>query len=195
MQINNPGDLNRFVLERPLVTDPGTAFVYSGGLTNVLGEIIGRATGQRLDRYSTSLFAPLGIADFSWYFIRPDYVYASGDLSVRPRDMAKLGQLYLEGGVWQGEQILSDAWVEASASPAFVLERGFDGHTGYGYGWWQKSSAYGVGAFAASGWGDQAIIVVAELDMVVVFTGGSYWVEPLLTSHEMMLTYILPATR
>ena len=189
------GDLNRFVLERPIVADPGTVFVYNGGLTNVLGEIIGRATGQRLDRYSAPLFARLGIVDFSWYFIRPEYVYASGDLSMRPRDMAKLGQLYLQRGVWQGEQILSDAWVEASASPAFILESGFNGHTGYGYGWWQKSSAYGDGVFAAAGWGDQAIIVVPQFDMVVVFTGGSYWDAPLLTSHDMMLTYILPAAR
>jgi len=192
---NHQGDLNRFVLERPIVADPGTAFVYNGGLTNVLGEIVGRATGQRLDRYSASLFTRLGIADFSWHLIRPDYVYASGDLSLRPRDMAKLGQLYLQRGVWQGEQILSDEWVDASASPAFALERGFDGHTGYGYGWWQKSSAYGDDAYAASGWGDQAIIVIPQFDMVVVFTGGSYWDEPLLTSHEMMLTYILPAAR
>ncbi len=189
------GDLNRFVLERPIVADPGTEFVYSGGLTNVLGEIIGSATGQCLDRYSEPLFARLGITNSSWYFVRPEYVYASGDLSMRPRDMAKLGQLYLQRGVWQGEQILSDAWVEASASPAFVVEDGFDGHTGYGYGWWQKSSAYGDGVFAAAGWGDQAIIVVPQFNMVVVFTGGSYWDEPLLTSHDMMLTYILPAAR
>lgn len=192
---NHDGDLTRFVLARPVVADPGTAFVYNGGLTNVLGQIIGRATGQRLDRYSEPLFARLGIADFSWYFMRSDFVYASGDISLRPRDMAKLGQLYLQGGVWEGEQILPASWVEASASPVFSLDNGFYGHTGYSYGWWPKSQQYGNGAYAASGWGDQAIIVVPDYDMVVVFTGGSYWRGPPLTSHDMMVRYILPAAR
>ena len=192
---NHGGDLVRFVLERPVVADPGSVFVYNGGVTNVLGEIIGRATGQRLDRYSEPLFTRLGITDFSWYFMRPEFVYASGDISMRPRDMAKLGQLYLQGGVWQGEQLLPATWVEASASPTFILESGFYGHTGYSYGWWPKSPQYGNDAYAASGWGDQAIIIAPDYDMVVVFTGGSYWEAPLLTSHEMMVNYILPAAR
>ena len=76
-------------------------------------------TGPRLDNYSESLFAPLGITEFSGYFMRPGLVYASGDLSPRPRGMAKLGQLYVQGGVWQGEQILPAGSVRASASPAF----------------------------------------------------------------------------
>ncbi len=93
------GDLVRFVLERPMVADPGALFTYNGGLTNVLGEAIRRATGLRLDRFSEDyLFTPLGITDLSWYLIRPDFVYASGDVSLRPRDLAKLGRLFLRGG-------------------------------------------------------------------------------------------------
>ena len=192
---NHPGDLVRFVLERPVVADPGTVFVYNGGITNVLGEIIGHATGERLDRFSEHLFAPLGITEYTWYFLRPDFVYASGDISLRPRDMAKLGQLYLQGGVWEGERVLPAEWVEASATPHFTLQDGFYGHTGYGYGWWPKSEQYGEGAYAASGWGDQVILMVPDHDMVVVFTGGSYWAAPLLTSHEIVLGYILPSIR
>jgi CubicO group peptidase (beta-lactamase class C family) len=192
---NFEGDLLRFVLERPMVADPGTLFAYNGGLTNVLGEVVRRASGLRLDHFSeTYLFAPLGITDFSWYLIRPDFVYASGDISLRPRDMAKLGQLYLQGGVWNGSQILSPQWIKASATPSFKVP-GWSGHVGYGYGWWVKSEIYGAGAFAAAGWGDQAIIVMPEHDAVAVFTGGSYWKSPLLSSHEMMTRYILPAIR
>jgi len=192
---NFEGDLLRFVLERPMVADPGTLFTYNGGLTNVLGEMIRRASGLRLDHFSeTYLFTPLGITDFSWYFMRPDFVYASGDISLRPRDMAKLGRLYLQGGVWNGSQILSREWIQASATPAFTVQQ-WAGHVGYSYGWWPKSELYGAGAFAAAGWGDQAIIVMPEYDAVVVFTGGSYWKSPLLSSHEMMTTYILPAIR
>jgi CubicO group peptidase (beta-lactamase class C family) len=190
------GDLVRFVLERSSVADPGAMFRYNGGLTNILGEVIHRASGLILDRFSELyLFDLLGISDFSWIHVRPDFVYASGDISLRPRDMAKLGQLYLQGGNWEGEQLLPRAWIDASASAYLALDSEWQGHVGYSYGWWPKSEAYGAGAFAASGWGDQAIIVVPEFDMVAVFTGGSYWEDPLMESHEMMLGYVLPAVR
>jgi CubicO group peptidase (beta-lactamase class C family) len=189
------GDLLRFVLERPMVAEPGTQFTYNGGLTNILGEIMRRATGQRLDRFSeTALLAPLGITDFSWYLLRPDFVYASGDISLRPRDAAKIGQLYLQRGLWNGSRILDDAWVEASATPAFPMEP-WPGCAGYSYGWWPRTDDYGAGAFAAEGWGGQAIIVMPALDAVVVFTGGSYWKSPLLSPHRIMVRYILPAIR
>ena len=190
---NFQGDLIRFVLERPMVADPGALFTYNGGVTNVLGEVIRRASGLRLDRFSeTYLFTPLGITDLSWYLIRPDFVYASGDISLRPRDLAKLGQLYLQGGVWNGSRILSSEWVEASATPAFIMQP-WPGFAGYSYGWWPKTEEYGAGAFAAEGWGGQALMVMPELDAVVVLTGGSYWAPPFLTPHQMMSGYILPA--
>jgi len=189
---NFDGDRLRFVLQRPMVADPGTEFTYNGGLTNVLGEVIRRASGLRMDEFSdTYLFAPLGITDYTWYLLRQDLVYASGDISLRPRDAAKLGQLYLQDGVWNGERVLSSAWVQASASPAFTMA-GWWGHVGYGYGWWPKSSEYGASAFAAAGWGDQAIIVMPEYDMVAVFTGGSYWKDALMSSHDMTVGFVLP---
>ncbi|UCC71480.1 MAG: serine hydrolase [Gemmatimonadota bacterium] len=125
--------------------------------------------------------------------MRPDFVYASGDVSLRPRDMAKLGQLYLQDGVWDGERVLPSEWVEATASPYFTFTNPRHGHQGYSYGWWPMTEAYGAGAFAASGWGEQAIIVVPEFDMVAAFTGGSYWDAPLMTYDQMMRRYVLPA--
>ncbi|UCC84184.1 MAG: serine hydrolase [Gemmatimonadota bacterium] len=194
--LSYPGDLVRFVLERPVVTDPGTQFNYSGGSTNVLGEVVARAGSLRLDHFSQEyLFTPLGITDFSWWVLRPDFVYASGDVSLRLRDMAKLGQLYLQGGVWEGEQILPPEWVEASASRYFTFTTPWHGHQGYSYGWWPMTAQYGAGAYAASGWGEQAIIVLPEYDMVAVFTGGAYWAAPLLTYDELMRLYVLPAIR
>lgn len=193
---NHDGDLVRFVLERPMIADPGEEFRYNSGLTNILGEVVHRETGLGLDEYSKlHLFGPLGITDVAWIRVRPDFVYASGDISLRPRDMAKLGQLYLQGGDWSGTRILPQAWIDASSSAYLNLDSEWQGHVGYGFGWWPKSQTYGEGAFAASGWGDQSIIVLPEFDMVAVFTGGSYWEEPLMTSHEMMLRYVLPAIR
>jgi len=189
------GDLVRFVLERPMVADPGTSFTYNGGLTNVLGEAVRRASGRRLDAFSEAfLFGPLGITDFSWYLLRPDFVYASGDLSLRPRDLAKIGRLYLHSGLWSGTRLLSSEWVAASAPPVFVMQP-WPGCAGYSYGWWPRTEIYGSGAYAAEGWGGQALIVMPELGAVVVFTGGSYWRSPLLSPHQMMERYILPAIR
>ena len=88
---------------------------------------------------------------------------------------------YLQEGIWNGERILSPEWVQASATPYFTFAYPFTGHleglVGYSYGWWVRSDDHGSDAISASGWGDQAIIVLPVFDMVTVFTGGSYW-EP-----------------
>jgi CubicO group peptidase (beta-lactamase class C family) len=193
------GDLVRFVLERPMVAEPGVLFIYSGGATNVLARAIERGTGMRLDTFSEEyLFAPLGITDFSWYFLRPEFVYASGDVSLRPRDMAKVGQLYLQDGMWRGDRILSSDWVARSQAPEFQMPawmRSYWGHTGYTHGWWTKTLEYGTGAYSASGWGEQRIIVMPAYDMVVAITGGSYWQEPPISAHRIMTDHILEAVQ
>jgi CubicO group peptidase (beta-lactamase class C family) len=191
-------DMVRFILGKPLEHPPGTRFLYSGGLTNVLGNVIGRATGQLLDQFSEEfLFSPLEIDRFWWWLLRPDFVYASGDLALRPRDMVRFGQLFLQNGQWNGEQIVSEEWVRLSATPRFEFTEPHwavsYGHRGYSYGWWPSTEEYGDGAFAASGWGGQAIIVVPEYDMVVAVTGGYYWDAPFLTYNQLMTNYIIPA--
>ena len=187
----------RAVLERPMVAAPGTLFNYSGGLTNVLGKAVQNATGQRLDHFSRDhLFAPLGVDEVWWWIVRDDFVYASGDIALRPRDLARVGLMYLNGGTWNGRTILSPEWIEASAS-AYTPLSGPDyagsGAVGYSYGWWVMGREYGRGAYAAWGWGGQKLIVMPDLDMVVVFTGGSYWEPAYLRPHEMMVGHVLPA--
>lgn len=193
------GDPVRAVLERPLVAAPGAHFNYNGGLTNVLGQAIQNATGRRLDDFVRDrLFAPLGIDQVWWWLLRDDFVYASGDIALRPRDLARVGLLYLNDGVWNGERILSSEWVEASArthTPFSPSDYGDSGTAGYSYGWWTLTSEYGPDAFAAWGWGGQKLIVLPGLDMVVVFTGGSYWDSPRLRPHQMMTRNVLPAVR
>ncbi len=166
----------------------------------MLGNIIQRASGLRLDEFAnTYLFDPLDIEVSWWWLLRPDFVYASGDLALRPRDMAKFGKLFLQNGSWNGEQIVSEEWVTLSATPQshFTMPQWtFSyGLRGYSFGWWPNIITYGQGAYSASGWGGQAIIVLPEHDIVVVFTGGSYWEAPLLTPHEMMIGYVLPSIR
>jgi CubicO group peptidase (beta-lactamase class C family) len=162
-----------------------------------VGKAIQVAAGQRLDHFSRDhLFGPLGVADAWWWVLRDDLVYASGDIALRPRDLARLGLLYLNGGLWDGHALLPREWVEASTRahvPLYGSSFSAAGVVGYGYGWWVQGPEYGGGAYAASGWGGQKLIVLPGLDMVVVFTGGSYWEPPLLTPHEMMTGYLLPS--
>ena len=178
---------------------PGSVFNYSGGNTNLIGNIIQKASGFRLDAFANAyLFDSLGITESWWWVVRPDFVYASGDIALCPRDMAKFGQLFLQNGTWEGEQIVPEEWVTSSATPWTVFSSShwasrYFGASGYSYGWWPKSEAYGQGAYAAIGWGGQEIIIMPEYNMVVVFTGGSYWDAPLLNPHEMMISYILPS--
>lgn len=99
------------VLRPALVAPPGTAFHYSSGSTNALGEVIHKRTGSTL----------AGFADFTQ---APAVVVASSNLYLRPRDMAKLGELYLRGGVWQGARIVSEEWVRESTTGSIPVPPG-----------------------------------------------------------------------
>ena len=182
-----------YILAKPVFSQPGTEWYYNGGGTNLLGEVIRAATGQRIDEFAEEyLFAPLGITDYEWDYINPDVIHASGNLKLRPRDMAKLGYVYLNGGVWNGGRVVSEAWVEQSTKRHVTLSA----TEGYGYQWWLKTYGDGsksVHAFHAAGWGGQRIIVFPRLDMVVVFTGGNYVGEDPV--DEIVARHILPAVR
>jgi CubicO group peptidase (beta-lactamase class C family) len=198
-----------YVLAKPVAAEPGTAWYYNGGGVNVLGEVIREATGMRMDDFALRyLFAPLGITEYEWDHINSDVIHASGNLKLRPRDMAKFGYLYLNGGTWQGQQIISQEWVEKSTNEsvsipwdslanilgeeyAYLPETHGDR---YGYLWWLNTyhtNSHSVDAYFASGWGGQRIFVFPGLDMVVVLTGGNYAThEP---DQEILTRHILPA--
>ena len=181
-QLWSTNDPIRFILNRPIVTEPGTQFHYSSASTIVLGEIIHKATGLRADEFAREyLFTPIGVTDYQWRVLPNNVLYASGDLKLRPRDMAKLGDLYLHDGSWKGIQIISEWWVDKStnsfisASPNWV-------NWDYGYQWWlytHEVNTQHIESFSASGWGGQKIFVFRSLDMVVVTTAG-YYDEPQL---------------
>jgi CubicO group peptidase (beta-lactamase class C family) len=122
-------------------------------------------------------------------------VHASGNLKLRPRNVAKFGYLILNDGVWQGERILSQAWVDKTKT-AYISSPAPDHGERYGYHWWLKTFPYGSGTVEAlhrSGWGGQAIYLLPSLDMMIVFTGGNYVGE--IPNNEIITRYILPAAR
>jgi CubicO group peptidase (beta-lactamase class C family) len=178
----------------PVTTEPGTRFYYNGGTVNLLGVMLAYATDQSVQSFSSRyLFKPLGISNYNWQVLQPSGItFCSGDIYITPRDMAKLGQLFLNEGQWNGIQIISKEWVEQSTQ--YHINPMVSWADGYGYLWWLRNLRVNdktVTSFKAIGWGGQEIFVLKDLAMVVVFTGANYTSN--VPCDEIMQQYILPA--
>jgi CubicO group peptidase (beta-lactamase class C family) len=167
----------QFLLDRKVAVPPGTQWKYCGACPNLLGDIIYRSSGYPLDKFAKEfLYAPLGITKGSWITLHKGFIYASGDAELRPRDMAKIGMLVLNGGTWKGKRVVSREWLELSMRAA---ERA-DASNMYGFLWWlpiiPPAAADSLGpVYLASGWGGQYIAVIPKRDLVLVLTGGNYY--------------------
>lgn len=167
-------DPYRFVLEQAIATPPGEKFTYSGGATALLGRIVEKVSGKPLEEFAReTLFGPLGITDVEWVKMPNGDAAAASGLRLRPRDVARLGQLMLAHGKWDGRQIVSAQWLQDSTTPQieaadFLL---------YGYQWWLGRFLVDrreVPWVAGLGLGGQRLFVVPALDLVVVVTSGMY---------------------
>lgn len=166
----------REVLIREVVTEPGTEWDYVSAQADLLAGVLKHATGVHGDRYASQrLFGPLGITDWDWETGRTDgYPQMDGTLMLRPRDMARIGWMVLEGGAWNGTQVVPADWIAASTSP--IVETGEPVIGGYGFLWWTGSLPVDSGStelILANGWGSQFIAVLPELNTVIVTTGGN----------------------
>jgi CubicO group peptidase (beta-lactamase class C family) len=168
----------RYVLSKSIAAAPGAQWNYNGGGVELLGTIIARQSGNTLDVFARdALFTPLGITDFEWQPYPNGKISAASGLRLRPRDAAKIGQLVLNKGLWQGVQIVSADWIEQSTVPRFQAIGYFSGLFFYGRLWWLGRSLLGereVQWISAMGLGGQRIFIVPSLDLVVVSTSGLY---------------------
>jgi CubicO group peptidase (beta-lactamase class C family) len=189
----------RFVLSKPLVSEPGENFQYYGGSNFLLAKILRQASGMGLDEFAGKfLFEPLGIGHYEWLKLNKGVVDGAGGLIIIPRDMLRIGITFLNRGVWKGKRIVSENWVAASGTPypGNSWMNNWDDHwglRGYGYSWWTHTfSGMGkrIDMFYAAGWGGQYIMVIPPLKSVVVFTGGNY--TTVRSSFEILKKYILP---
>jgi CubicO group peptidase (beta-lactamase class C family) len=201
-RLDSSDDPVGFVLERDLLSEPGSTWNYSGGSTQVLAELLEQATGQPLTEFARQmLFEPLGIADFEWLGDVAGAPSAASGLRLTPRDLAKFGSLYLNGGRWNGNQVLEPGWVAASTrshvenpdprAPPFVI------FEGYGYQWWVNSYQTPLGPIdvaTASGNGGQRVIVIPSLGLSVTILSGAYNdADYFWTPEHLLIRYIIPA--
>ena len=171
----------------PLIADPGTEFNYSNLSSNWLGIIVDRATGTNLRAYAEeNLFIPLGVEAGEWGTDAESHNNGCGDLHLTARDTARFGLLYLNDGVYEGNQVVPSNWVHDSlqrysedinVTGGFPANWGLSFHdVGYGYQWW--SARVGEHHFdLAWGHGGQLIVLLDELDMVIVVTSYPFWLQ------------------
>lgn len=189
-------DWYRYVLTRGVDAAPGQQFTYSTGASILMSRMIRSATGMGPPAYARrELFDPLGFGPVHWEVYSeggmgtgltdwpgPDHDVPLGfSLWLTARDMLKFGELYLNGGVYNGQRILDKSWADASwtkyshsGNSAFFTQPGW----GHGYQWWIAEVVDALNrdwhVFFASGWGSQVIFVIPELDLVVVTAGDNY---------------------
>ncbi|MGR4871489.1 serine hydrolase [Variovorax sp. LARHSF232] len=186
------GDRARYVFERQLAAPPGTLFNYNGGLTAVLGLLLEEQTGSSLQEYAGQrLFAPLGIRDWEWVADLRGRTRAYTGLRLRPRDLARLGRLMVQGGRWQGQQVVPEAWVRTLLARCTAGEE-------FGYHWW-SGNVFVRGKeilwHGALGNGGQRLFIVPSLDLVVVMTAGEYNDGSIGRAQRYLLQQVVAATR
>lgn len=161
--------LAAYMMSRPSDAEPGTVFDYCGGNSEVVSAVLTRTTGaSALDLARQELFSPLGITNVSWPTDRDGVSHGWGDLELQPRDMAKLGYLWLHNGRWEGKQIIPADYLVQALTRHINVQPGVD----YGYGMWLYPGHSPVD-FEANGTGGQRITVIPGLDMVEVTTGNN----------------------
>lgn len=155
-------------LNSTITGHPGEAFQYNSLNTYVLSAIVTERTGLTLTEYlEPRLFAPLGITKYFWETCPKGITKGGWGLFLCAEDMAKLGQLYLQKGIWNGQQVVPAWWVEAST--AKHLES-IEGTFGYGYQIWMEQRP---GSFEFNGMLGQNVIVYPDMDMVIVTNAGN----------------------
>lgn len=188
-------DWYKYTLDLPVSHPPGEVAAYCSATINLIGGVLRNATGEWVpELFQKYIAAPL---DFGRYYLNlmpTGNAYLGGGIQLRPRDAIKLGQVFLDGGVWNRRRVISQRWVAQATSFHTRLTSG----NRDGYNWWLNDLQVGDRVFhtyGATGNGGQVITVVPELKLVVMFTGGNYSNFPMWRkfNEEYLPQYIIPA--
>ncbi|MDA3953749.1 MAG: serine hydrolase [Bacteroidales bacterium] len=193
-QLFNSDDPIAYVLSKEQTTSPGTSFFYNSGTTNVLGAIVEKASGMRLIDFGNQyLFDPLNIKGGIWQAFPSGYLFASGGLFLRPRELMKIGYLFLNNGTWGTHQFLSEDWISDSRYPHIATNAIFTPGS-YGYQWWIRNfntEGNTYKCFFAAGWGDQYMFVFPDQELIIEFNCGNYNSYGRISPFDLVEDYIL----
>lgn len=200
IQMERAPDRYRYIFGRPFMADPGTRWIYGAAATALIGRLIVKGTGQSLPDFARAvLFDPIGIGATAWSNGLNGEPSPNSGLRMTPRDLARIGQLILNRGEWDGRQVVPSDWLDKSFQPYVAC----DEFRRYGYFWYSGDIQYGsppnrpiahwVGAF---GYGGQRLFVLPELDIVVAITAGNYadkdqWIPPVRVLREVVLASVV----
>jgi CubicO group peptidase (beta-lactamase class C family) len=163
-------DWVKFILDRPMSSAPGNAFNYNSGNPQLLSAIIAKLTGMSaLDYAKAKLFGPLGINDVFWRHDPQGISVGGYGLYLQPRDIAKIGYLYVRNGVWEGEQLLPLTWIDKVSHTTISVPGSVLRYSNLFWAFPKKQ------VYMAVGYHSQVIMVFPDLDVVAVTTGRGYW--------------------
>ncbi len=179
-------DWTQYTLNLPMAQRPGEYFHYCNGVSHLLSAIIQKSSGMKTIEFAKKyLFDPLGIKDIEWAESPEGINNGFSGLRLQPRDMAKIGLLYLNQGKWENKQIISVDWIKASTRP--YIDGRWNGED-YGYQWWINPAGY----YSAVGKYGQAIYVMPAKNLVAVFTSHILG-KDMYISGPLLKEYIIPA--
>jgi len=177
----------QYIIDLPLVNTPGTVFNYSDGASHLLSAIITEATGINTSDFGrTNLFDPLGITKFTWERDDRGYPLGAAYLRITPLDMVKFGNLILNKGKYNGNQIVPESWIETMTTSKISTNNDVLYGPEYGYQIWLGNSG-GKKYFMAMGWGGQFIFILPDHNTVITATcwtsdltdeqAGDHWTQ------------------
>jgi CubicO group peptidase (beta-lactamase class C family) len=167
---HNRKDVIPYILSKPMYADPGEEFYYRDADPHLVSAAIKETTGEDMEILARQyLFEPLGITDYKWETDRDGLAFGPFGAYLRARDMAKIGQLMLQRGQWNGQPIITESWFIASTDPQSDLPADDPDYANrhYGYYWWFLED---LGAIAALGHGGNYIYIIPDKDLVIVQT-------------------------
>jgi CubicO group peptidase (beta-lactamase class C family) len=203
---NQHHDYSKGLLDLPMESDPGSTFAYNTIASVSLGQAVqNRSPLTCVDFLQTYLLNPLGVTQISWVETPTGLPDLGGGLYLYGRDMLKFGQMYMDDGRWNGQQIVSSEWVATSIQTYTELAwTGPDTRDwivdGYGYQWWTghfEHDGQDLSTFAARGWGQQTVMVIPDLEMVIAVNSNDYDGRPDAVNQVFGLIdrFILPTTQ
>lgn len=192
----NEDDPIEYILSKHMTNSPGDEFHYNSGGTNVLGAVIEKETGMSLlDFGNEYLFDPLNMQGGLWETMAGGYYFASGGVYLRPRELTKIGYLFLNEGSWDNTQIITEEWISESTSAHIQTDNLIPQSDSYGYQWWimdffANNQTYEC--FFAAGWGDQYMFIFPDQEMIITINSGNYTGAMNMSIFNFVENHILP---